>query len=252
MIVNVKGYDVEIDEEDLPFFKSKKWNIHKASKSNTGYVYTWICENGIVNMMQMHRLLMGVHGDSTYVVDHIDHNGLNNKRSNLRLCLYAENSWNQQIRKNNTTGYKGVSLKGEINKYYARIMKNYIPQDMGCYKTPEEAAVAYDIAALHLYGEYACTNFDKEMYKDLDIEVEYEKRHYVPTCNYRGVVKRTPTRYEVNVCVNRKPIYLGSFPTPESAAIAYDKKALELLGENKAKLNFPDRIAEYKKEAENV
>lgn len=252
MIIDIKGFDVEIDEEDLPFVKSKKWNVHKGDNSNTWYAYTWTYENKTVNMIQMHRLLMGVHGDNTYVVDHIDHNGLNNRRSNLRLCLSAENSWNQQLRKNNTTGYKGVSLKGDIDKYYARIMKHYVAHDMGCYKTPEEAAVAYDIAALHLFGEYACTNFDKEAYKDMDIEAEYNRRHYVPTCEYRGVSKREGEKFAVSVCLGRKVVYIGAFPTAEQAAEEYDMACIRL-GKENPKLNFPERVVDgvYNKEIRN-
>ncbi len=244
MVIKIKEHDVHIDEEDLEFVKSKKWNVHKGTSSKTSYVYTWTYQNRVVSMIQMHRLLLGVNGDNTYVVDHIDHNGLNNKRSNLRLCLSAENSWNQEIRRNNTTGYKGVSRQGTANKYSARVMKHGVSYDMGWYDTPEEAGIAYDIGALYLHGVYSCINFDKEMYVDLNIEAEFKKRHYVPTCAYRGVVYRGKTSYETTVCLGKKPIYIGRFPTAESAAEAYDKACIKL-GKENPKLNFPDRIAEY-------
>jgi len=78
----------------------------------------------------------------------------------------------------------------------------------------------------------------------MEVKNEYSNRLYIPTSHYRGVVQRK-TNWETTVCVGRKTNYIGRFSTELEAALAYDKKAYELLGD-KAKLNFPERIDEYK------
>ena len=236
---------VQIDDEDMDRVLQKKWYV-RSPKRGTKYCYTWVYADGKVTATSLHRFIMNRVGDNSVVIDHIDHDGLNNQKSNLRVCSSIENGWNKQKGKNNTSGYKGVSWKS--GRWYARIMKNNLMYELGAYNNTEDAAFAYDIAAIYLFGEFSCTNFDKDMYEGLDIETLYKERLYVPSCNYRGVVKRKENKYEVNVCVNRKPIYLGTFHDALSAALAYDKKAYELLGD-RAKLNFPERIEEYKANA---
>ena len=190
----------------------------------------------------MHRFILRV-TDGAQIVGHIDHNGLNNCKGNLRICSMMENIWNQQKPRDNTSGYKGVSYNA--GKWIVRIMKNYVSYYLGAYDDIENAAMAYDIGAMYLHGKYRATNFDKTTYKDMDIEKEYLFRIYTPTCKYRGVVKQKEGKYIVHVCVHRKVKHVGIYSTPEEAALAYDKKAFELLGE-KAKLNFPERIEEYR------
>ena len=89
-------------------------------------------------------------------VDHIDGNKLNNQRSNLRICSHAQNSRNRKRGKNNTSGYKGVSLHKKTGKWSAQIQ-------LGLHNSKEEAAKAFDIAARQLFGEYASLNFPLEV-----------------------------------------------------------------------------------------
>ena len=90
-------------------------------------------------------------------VDHVDGNGLNNRRSNLRIATGGENSRNQRLAKNNISGYKGV--RWEANKWRARIMLNDKLKHLGYFTDPIEAAKAYDKAAVELFGEFARLNF---------------------------------------------------------------------------------------------
>ena len=117
---------------------------------------------------RLHRLIMDVFSDDL-VVDHIDGDGLNNLRSNLRTCSNAENSRNSRITLNSKSGFKGVNCaKSNFSKlpWRARIKYNYKEIQLGTYATKEEAARAYDRKALELFGEFAKLNFPIEQYQN--------------------------------------------------------------------------------------
>jgi hypothetical protein len=95
--------------------------------------------------------------DSTILVDHKDNNGLNNQKYNLRVCTQWQNLRNSTRRSNNTSGFKGVSRFR--NKWISRIRTDEGRICLGTFNTPEEAAIAYDEAALKYHGEFANLNF---------------------------------------------------------------------------------------------
>lgn len=102
------------------------------------------------------------------MVDHIDGNGLNNLRSNLRFATMSQNIANSKVRKDNTTGYKGVSwFVGSKHpngvwkskpSWTARIGINGKRITVGYFATKEEAARAYNKAAIKYHGEFAKLN----------------------------------------------------------------------------------------------
>ena len=106
----------------------------------------------------MHRLILeckiGEQGD------HRNHNGLDNRRFNLRTCSPGQNRANQRLRKNNTSGYKGVSWDKSRGKWQVGIKPfGEKRRALGRYSDKETAARAYDEAARRLFGEFALTNF---------------------------------------------------------------------------------------------
>lgn len=244
MIINIKGYDVQIDEEDYDMVKEYTWRIYKKKVSDTAYVRAHQYVGGKRVDILLHRFIMGcVYGDGR-MVDHINHNTLDNRKHNLRFCTRQENNQNRRKPALNTTGYKGVRVSTGDNRWGAVVFINHKNIRVGTYNSPEEAARMYDMLAIRLQGEFACTNFPKEVYTELDIEDAYAQAMKAYSCNnkagYRGVYKHTRNpAWIASITVNRQTIYIGSFTTAEKAAMAYDKKATELLGD-KAKLNFPE------------
>ncbi len=141
-----------VDDEDFEWLSKQKWNAHKIRE-------TWYAtRHGADGSFYMHRVIMNAPTDK--LVDHIDGNGLNNQKGNLRIASNAENLWNQGRHKNNTSGYKGIYLDKRCNKWAVQIRANRSsPQCMGYFETAEEAARVYDNAAKKLHGKFARLNF---------------------------------------------------------------------------------------------
>jgi len=138
-----------IDLQDLDKVKGTAWTLSK-----TGYAVGR--PSGSKNAIKMHRyILLGL--DSGKIVDHIDRNPLNNRRENLRICTTLGNARNTKISKNNTSGFKGVR-KTKNNTWKARITVNWKEIHLGHFKTKEEAAIAYNNAAIKYHGEFASLN----------------------------------------------------------------------------------------------
>lgn len=116
--------------------------------------YYALGHKGTQRGISMHRLILDISGDER--VDHIDCNGLNNTRANLRLATPAQNMYNRRMNKNNKTGYKGVRI--DQGKYRADIRKDGKMKFLGFFDNLIDAAKAYDQAAIKLFGEFARTN----------------------------------------------------------------------------------------------
>ena len=101
----------------------------------------------------MHNQVMGFPKE---FVDHRDHDGLNNQKSNLRKCTQSENQANSRRRIDNGSGFKGVCRFR--NKWQAQISVDGKLKYLGLYQVPELAAIAYDSAAVEHYGQFALTN----------------------------------------------------------------------------------------------
>ena len=101
----------------------------------------------------MHTLIAGVKGP-----DHVNSNGLDNRRINLREASQAQNCANQRLHSNNTSGYKGVSRERAERRWKARICVKGRHIFLGRFDDPVEAARAYNEAALEYFGEFAWLN----------------------------------------------------------------------------------------------
>ena len=146
-----QGLVAIIDAADYELVSAHRW--FPAVRKHTTYAYAHRREGGDV---LLHRLIMGV-GKGEYV-DHISGDGLDNRRSNLRIATQTQNNGNTRIKSHNTSGYKGVYQPVPGGKYRAMIKGRYIGQ----YDDLVEAAIAYDDHARRVFGEFARVNFPKD------------------------------------------------------------------------------------------
>lgn len=103
----------------------------------------------------MHRQIVGLEIGDPMCVDHVDENGLNNQRSNLRKCTRSENARNIKLKANNTSGYKGVSFFRRDGTWKVQIQAGGKNRHVGYFKTKEEAHKAYVEHAKKKHGEFA-------------------------------------------------------------------------------------------------
>jgi hypothetical protein len=146
---------IYFDIEDYDKIMKHDWYVVKIA--NKFYVYTGIVNNKKNTTLKMHRLIMD--NPLNMDIDHINGNGLDNRKVNLRICSRAQNSRNQGIKKNNTSGYKGVSYRKDRKKWRSYIVLNNKQFNLGHHSTAIEAAKAYDNVAVKYHGEYARLNF---------------------------------------------------------------------------------------------
>lgn len=164
--VNVNTYRFDGDtcyckiRDRLEFmFDSEDYDLIKDYIWSGGYPYVINQKNKLF----FHKFVLG---NPDCVVDHIDGNPYNNKKSNLRKCTQAENARNVTTKRiNNTTGYKGVCLVKSTGHFTACVTFEKKSYHLGTYLTAEDAAAAYDKKAIELFGDFAKTNFDKSLYE---------------------------------------------------------------------------------------
>lgn len=106
-------------------------------------------------LCRFHRFIMNA--DKSVEVDHINGNPLDNRLCNLRLATSSQNKLNTKDRYENCTTYRGVT-RLKSGRYKATITVNYLTTSLGTFKTPEEAALAYNSAATKYHGEFAQLN----------------------------------------------------------------------------------------------
>lgn len=150
-----KGYIALVDDEDYEYINQWKWGVNE----NKGVVYAQrtIVVNGRKTTTTMHRNILNVLPG--FEVDHKDHCGINNVRSNLRVASRRQNNINQRLRKDNKSGYKGVHYIKRDKAWVGAICIFEKRICLGYFKSAEEAAKAYDEAALKYFGEFAYLNF---------------------------------------------------------------------------------------------
>lgn len=145
-IVCDKG-TIIVDDEDYNIVSARKWHVSR------GYASSYVSGGEYI---RLHNLILGEMEGME--VDHINRNGLDNRRSNLRFCSHKNNARNRGMNKNNTSGYKGVRKNNYCETYQAKIKVDGKWIHVGMFKEKIEAAKAYNEAARKYFGEYAYVN----------------------------------------------------------------------------------------------
>lgn len=149
-----------VDDEDFERLSEWNWSLFVAGGKLRRNTYGWLTTNPPAGLTKyMHHWIIG-RPTGGLVTDHVDGNGLNNTRSNLRHITNQQNAWNEHARRGRSR-FKGVSFKGGNRKrpWAAQIRHEGKILLLGCFAEEEEAARAYDEAARILRGEFASGNF---------------------------------------------------------------------------------------------
>lgn len=154
-IMKIAGGEVIVDEDALPKLAGASWRvIRRRGPAYAGCVMN--TGGGAHRWVAMHRLIAGALDGE--VVDHINGDGLDNRRCNLRRCSHRENMRNRKG--HGSRPFKGVEARG--NRWRAVITLDGKAINLGRYSTAIEAAVAYDIGARKHHGDFARLNFNPE------------------------------------------------------------------------------------------
>jgi len=149
-----------IDEYDEELLRQYSWYWVDFLGTGTKYAYAWsrISERPVA----MHRLILKLVPHDGKQVDHINGNGLDNRRCNLRLCTTQENHRNMTKQRGvYSSQYKGVSYREDRKKWQAYIIVDNKKRSLGTFAEEREAAKAYDEAANSLFGEFAYLNLGR-------------------------------------------------------------------------------------------
>jgi hypothetical protein len=166
-----------VDDEDYAAVSAFHWRIYEKSRPGGGIdgpyamAHARRMEDGTFRppeprgsneliggkrtTIRMHKLITGWDR-----ADHRNHNGLDNRRENLRPATFSQNTWNQRKRAGICSStYKGVTWHKLNKRWMAHIRADKRDYHLGYHDSEREAAEAYDIAARQLHGEFAVLNF---------------------------------------------------------------------------------------------
>ena len=153
MINGIKAY---IDKDEYWRIEKYKYYPNRYKSEKKKYLRRTAIINGKKTYLLLHREIMNT--PKEMVCDHINGNTYDNRKKNLRNCTQRENIHNAKLYKTNKTGYKGVSINTQYNKYEARIIINGKGIFLGRYKNKRKAFMAYIKKLKELYAD------DKNIY----------------------------------------------------------------------------------------
>jgi hypothetical protein len=146
-ILLTQGKVAIVDDEDYEYLSQWSWCY------SGGYANRYFHRKMKSKSISMHRMIMNTPDNMD--TDHINHNTLDNRRCNLRICDKFQNNQNRSISKNNTSGRKGVAWYKRYGKWRVQIQFNNKKIHVGYYDDIDDASKAYNKKAKELFGEFA-------------------------------------------------------------------------------------------------
>ena len=175
------------DKEDFELIKNYCWCIN-----DYGYVVT--IDRITRKTVQFHRLVM--HPGKEDVVDHINHDKLNNCKSNLRVCSHVDNMKNRSIKKYSVSGFTGVTWHKKSSKWQAQIKVNGRNIHLGFFTDINEAVKARIMAELEIFGEFSANyNYFTEEQRQAILNNKISSEEIVKLLNQKSVDKQYPACY---------------------------------------------------------
>lgn len=206
------GYYALVDDEDYEWLNQWGWNIKKNPVLNRDVLYSYrtFQKNKMKKNVYMHRLIMSP--PKNMVIDHINGNTLDNRKSNLRIVTKRQNGQNYHFQ--SASKYPGV-YNGNNNKWVARILINNKPKYLGRYDSEIEAYCVY---------KKACKLIEEDKIDEIESIIKRPKFK----SKYVGVNFDKPSgKWRARIGVNNKMIELGFYNTEYEAHLA------RLVGEKK-------------------
>lgn len=158
-----QGQVAIVDADNYERLNAHKWCAwwNKSTRSFYAVRSTYAVVEGKRKEIKvyMHRDVLGLEPGDPLQGDHINHSTLDNRQSNLRAATRSQQQANTRRHIDGRSGFKGVCWNKEINKWYAQIQVNGRQRYLGSFNVAEDAARAYDAAALNARGNYALINF---------------------------------------------------------------------------------------------
>ena len=237
MIIESKTHGthhVLLDDEDYDRVAQRgKWQITRSKRKHSDDVFYVNIgpRKGKGGGTSIHRFIMKP--PKGMVVDHINHNGLDNRKENLRICTQTENMRNNRASYGEVP-FKGViddsERKGHLRPYRAEVRRKNSGNFIGYYATPEEAAIAYDEAAKEEFGEFAYLNFPHGPPADVIHKIIKGREKYEKWKKSYEAEKQSPKAgvcwnvnrkfWHVEIRRDNKRIHIGNFQNEEEAIAA--------------------------------
>ena len=211
-----------VDNDDFVELNKIRWNL-----DSSGYVV-------YVGRTRMHRKIMGCIKGDGLEIDHINGNKLDNQRSNLRFATRSQNCANRNSCKGSSSKYKGVFWEKTTGKWKAALGYGGRLHHLGRYSTEIEAAIAHDVKASEVFGEFALLNDIPNLVELLpqfqaNELLRVKKEVTSIKSGYKGVSWSVSAgKWVAQVGFNNKKYHIGRFKNEVDAAKAYNAKILEL------------------------
>lgn len=149
-ITLTQGYEAVIDAADVHLVEGRNW-FARVTHGNAVYAESNL-SHPRSGQDKLHRIIIG--DTPGLQIDHIDGDGLNNRRGNLRLATHSQNMQNRPLFKNNKSGFKGVSYRKDSKCWRAEILSKGDRHILGKFNCPTAAHFAYVKASRELHGEF--------------------------------------------------------------------------------------------------
>jgi len=215
MKINLNNSEREclIDDSDVELIREYEWHLYSTKLYNKSYARATIDGKKVT----MHRLLLD---SPDFDIDHIDGDGLNNCRNNLRLCTNAQNQMNRKKKRNSISRYKGVYWDRINSKWIAEITYKGIKNVLGRYVSENEAGKKYNEKAKELFGDFAKENriddIDREYPENIEVLTKVNK-----SSQYKGISWDSHRKkWIAHTRIGKKRIKIGRYETEFDALTA--------------------------------